>query len=57
MLGIFILINPADIVQPRAESAAYAPRRTFATEKYRKGESPATTYPNPSQGRISDVGQ
>ena len=50
--------NPADIVQPRSEtSAAYAPRRTQVIEKYRKGESPAAVYPNPNQGRISDVGQ
>ena len=52
-----MLDNPADIVQPRAESAAYSPRRTQAIEKYRKGESPATTYPNPNLGKISDVGQ
>jgi pilus assembly protein CpaD len=52
-----MLDNPADIVQPRGEASAYAPRRSQAMEKYRKGESPATTYPNPNQGKISDVGQ
>lgn len=49
--------NPADLVQPRGESPAYAPRRTQALDKYRKGESSATTYPDPSKGKISDVGQ
>jgi pilus assembly protein CpaD len=49
--------NPADLVQPRGETPAYTPRRTQALEKYRKGESPATNYPNASQGKISDVGK
>jgi len=49
--------NPADLVQPRAETPAYEPRRSQALEKYRTGQSPATTYPNPNQGKISDVGQ
>jgi pilus assembly protein CpaD len=47
--------NPADLVQPRAESPAYTARRSTALEKYRKGESPATVYPNADKGTISDV--
>jgi pilus assembly protein CpaD len=49
--------NPADLVQPRGESPAYAPRRAVVLEKYRKGEGTATNYPNASQGMISDVGR
>jgi pilus assembly protein CpaD len=49
--------NPADLVQPRGESPSYSPRRSQVLEKYRKGESPATTYPNPNQGKIAEVGQ
>jgi pilus assembly protein CpaD len=49
--------NPADLVQPRGEQAAYSARRTVVLDKYRKGDSTATTYPNANQGKISDVGQ
>lgn len=49
--------NPADLVQPRGETPPYTPRRSQALEKYRKGESTATTYPQTNQGKISDVGQ
>jgi pilus assembly protein CpaD len=49
--------NPTDLVQPRGESSAYAPRRSVVMEKYRRGEGTATTYPNASQGMISDVGR
>ena len=49
--------NPADLVQPRGEQAGYSARRTVVLDKYRKGDSTATTYPNANQGKISDVGQ
>ena len=49
--------NPADLVQPRAESATYTPRRTTVLEKYRVGASTATIYPNANEGKISDVGK
>jgi pilus assembly protein CpaD len=48
--------NPADLVQPRGEGPAYSPRRTTAFEKYRAAMSPATVYPNPNEGKISDIG-
>ena len=35
--------NPADLVQPRAETPAYTMRRTTVVEKYRQGDAPATT--------------
>jgi pilus assembly protein CpaD len=49
--------NPADLVQPRGETPVYAARRTTVIEKYRRGESPATVYPNSNDGKISDVGK
>ncbi len=49
--------NPADLVQPRAETPANTTRRTEAFEKYRKGASTATTYPESDKAKISDVGK
>jgi pilus assembly protein CpaD len=49
--------NPSDLVQPRSEAPVYTPRRTTVLEKYRKGESTATTYPDSTKGQISDVGK
>jgi pilus assembly protein CpaD len=49
--------NPADLVQPRGDTPASANRRSTVLEKYRKGESPSTVYPDENKGRISDVGQ
>lgn len=49
--------NPADLVQPRAETPAWTSRRTMVLEKYRQGISPEITYPNKDRGTLSDVGQ
>ena len=49
--------NPVDLVQPRSETPSYTERRTTALDKYRKGESSATVYPDSSKGKISSVGQ
>ena len=49
--------NPADLVQPRAETPAYNAKRVFGRDKWRKGESPATTYPDGNKGAISDLGK
>ena len=49
--------NPADLVQPRGETAAYTARRTIVLDKYRKGEGSATNYPQANTGKISNVGQ
>jgi pilus assembly protein CpaD len=54
--------NPADLVQPRGESPAYAARRSVAIEKYRKGENPSGTYPSDASNsydnsKLSDVGK
>jgi pilus assembly protein CpaD len=48
--------DPADLVQPRGETPAYEARRTIVLDKYRRGQSTATTYPNENKGKISDVG-
>jgi len=50
--------DPADLVQPRGETAAYAMRRTTVLEKYREGQSTATTGSGTAQAaKISDVGK
>ena len=49
--------NPSDLEQPRSESPAYTARRTAAFEKYRKGESTATTYPESDKAKLSDTGK
>lgn len=49
--------NPHDLVQPRAETPAYQPKRTYGMEKWRKGDSPATSYPDANKGAISDLGK
>ena len=49
--------NPSDLVQPRSETAAYTPRRSIAFEKYRKGTSTATTYPESDKAKLSDTGK
>jgi pilus assembly protein CpaD len=48
--------NPADLVQPRGETAAYAPRRTTVLEKYRAG-SPTGEATENQAAKISDVGK
>jgi pilus assembly protein CpaD len=49
--------EPVDIVQPRAEVPPYTARRDMVFEKYRKGESSATVYPEADKAKISDVGK
>ena len=49
--------NPADLVQPRSESPAYTPRRTVAFDKYRRGTTTATTYPEGDRAKLSDTGK
>jgi len=50
-----MVAEPADLIQPRAEGPAYTGKRTFGVEKWRKGDSPATTYPEPGKGAVSEV--
>ena len=49
--------NPSDLVQPRPETPAYTARRTAAFEKYRKGESTTTSYPESDRAKLSDTGK
>ena len=49
--------NPSDLVQPRAETPAYTLRRTEGFEKYRKGTSTATEYPDSDKAKLSDTGK
>jgi pilus assembly protein CpaD len=49
--------NPADLEQPRAETPAYTARRSEGFEKYRKGQSTATVYPESEKAKLSDSGQ
>jgi pilus assembly protein CpaD len=49
--------NPADLVQPRAETPAYTTRRTEGFEKYRKGTTTTTTYPEAEKAKLSDTGK
>jgi pilus assembly protein CpaD len=49
--------NPADLEQPRSETAAYTARRTEAFEKYRKGNPTTTVYPESEKAKLSDSGK
>jgi pilus assembly protein CpaD len=52
-----MVANPHDLAQPRAETPAWTAKRTYGTEKWRRGESPATIYPDTQKGAISDLGK
>jgi pilus assembly protein CpaD len=49
--------NPADFVQPRSETPAYPVRRTEGFEKYRKGNTTTTLYPEADKAKLSDTGK
>jgi pilus assembly protein CpaD len=49
--------NPSDLVQPRPETPAYTPRRGIAFDKYRRGVTTATTYPQSDRAKLSDTGK
>lgn len=49
--------NPADLEQPRAETPAYTARRDIAFERYRKGSTTTTTYPEADRAKLSDTGK
>jgi len=49
--------NPADLEQPRSETAAYTARRNAAFEKYRKGEPTTTSYPEAEKAKLSETGK
>jgi pilus assembly protein CpaD len=47
--------NPADLVQPRAETPPYEVRRTTVVEKYRQGIGGATQYPSTDLSKVSNT--
>jgi pilus assembly protein CpaD len=49
--------NPADLVQARPETPPYAMRRSVAFERYRKGTSTTTNYPEADKAKLSDAGK
>jgi pilus assembly protein CpaD len=49
--------NPADLVQARPETPPYTPRRSEAFEKYRKGQTTTTSYPEAEKAKLSDTGK
>jgi pilus assembly protein CpaD len=49
--------NPSDLVQPRPETPAYTARRNAAFEKYRKGATTTSTYPEAEKAKLSDTGK
>lgn len=49
--------NPEDLLQPRAESPAYASRRQTVVDKYRQGQDPSTIYSKSTDAKISDFGK
>src|ERR1700682_732665 len=49
--------NPSDFAQPRSETPPYTARRTIAFEKYRKGATTTTSYPEADRAKLSDTGK
>ncbi len=49
--------NPADLVQPRSETPPYTMRRSEAFERYRKGTTTTTSYPEADKAKLSDTGK
>ncbi len=52
-----MVANPSDLVQPRPETPAYTIRRSEGFEKYRKGATTATDYPEAEKAKLSDTGK
>src|ERR1700751_3151457 len=49
--------KPSALLQPRPETPAYTVRRTEGFEKYRKGTSTSTVYPEAEKAKLSDTGK
>jgi pilus assembly protein CpaD len=49
--------NPSDLLQPRPETEVYTARRTEGFEKYRKGTTTTTNYPEADKAKLSDAGK
>ena len=49
--------NPSDLLQPRPETPAYTVRRSEGFDKYRKGTTTTTLYPEADKAKLSDTGK
>jgi pilus assembly protein CpaD len=49
--------NPSDLVQPRPETPPYTARRNDMYEKYHKGMTTTTSYPDADRAKLSDTGK
>jgi pilus assembly protein CpaD len=52
-----MVANPSDLVQPRPETPSYTARRTEGFDKYRKGTTTTTDYPEADKAKLSDTGK
>jgi pilus assembly protein CpaD len=52
-----VVVEPADLMQPRPETPPYAARRATVMDKYRQGTDPATVYSKANEAKASQVGQ
>jgi pilus assembly protein CpaD len=52
-----MVVNPQDLVQPRAEGRPDAGRRQVVIDKWRQGQDPSTIYTQKSDPKVSTVGQ
>jgi pilus assembly protein CpaD len=52
-----MVANPSDLVQPRSETPAYTVRRNEGFDKYRKGNTTTTLYPEADKAKLSDTGK
>jgi pilus assembly protein CpaD len=50
------IADPEDLIHPRAEEAAYAPRRQTVLDKYAQGQSTATPLAPGSHSSIANIG-
>ncbi len=49
------VVNPEDLVQPRAETPPLASRRQQVIDKYRQGQDPSSVYAKSTDAKVSDV--
>ncbi len=52
-----MIANPSELVEPRTDTPPYTARRSEAFEKYRKGTTTSTTYPEADRAKLSDTGK
>jgi len=52
-----VVVDPADLVQPRPETPPSASRRATVIDKYRQGQDPATIYAKTNDAKVGQVGQ